>query len=220
MTAPEGRYVLHNRLGSGGFSVEAALTLAGLDFELVLGPSKPGAPNPESFRAVNPWNQVPVLITPGGTTLTESAAILAHLTIAHPDRGLGPEPGSDAHGAMLRWLVFMSVNLYEPILRRVRTIRYSTDEAGHEGVRRAAGQTLKAAFALIEAELGERPHLVGAALSVADIYLAMLNAWSGGGRGAPGCDALTRRVAAHPGIAAVWSRNFDHWLPTRWGAPA
>lgn len=210
-----GRWLLHNRPGSGGFAVEAALTLAGAEFDVVLGDSKPGTPNPESFRAVNPWNQVPVLVTPGGTTLTESAAILAHLSLVFP--GLGPAPGTDAHGTMLRWLVFMSVNLYEPTLRRVLPQRYTADEAGLRGVRAAAKATLAAAFGLLEAELAGRAHLVGGARSVADLYLAMLNAWAGAGRGFAGCDALTHAVAADPRVAPVWSRNFDHWLPDRWG---
>src|SRR5690606_15280090 len=79
-------YVLHNRLGSGGFAVQAALTAAGIPFELALLDSAPGTPLPESFAAVNPWRQVPVLVTPEGEVLTETAAILIYLVGRHPER--------------------------------------------------------------------------------------------------------------------------------------
>ncbi|MGB0554723.1 MAG: hypothetical protein ACPGQV_19495 [Alphaproteobacteria bacterium] len=45
---------LYNRPGSGVFVVESALVLAGVDFELTEGNSKPGTPLPESFRKINP----------------------------------------------------------------------------------------------------------------------------------------------------------------------
>jgi len=53
-------YKLYNRLGSGGFVVEAALTLCDEPFELINLDSTPGTELPESFRAFNPWGQVPV----------------------------------------------------------------------------------------------------------------------------------------------------------------
>ena len=43
-------YRLYNRLSSGGFVVEAALTLAGAAFELVELDSKVGTPLDDSFR--------------------------------------------------------------------------------------------------------------------------------------------------------------------------
>ena len=46
------RYHLYNRSGSGGFAVEAAPTLAGVDFELTKGDPKLGTPLPEFFRNI------------------------------------------------------------------------------------------------------------------------------------------------------------------------
>ena len=72
-------YKLYNRLGSGGFAVEAALSIAGEPFQLISLNSTPGTELPVSFREINPWGQVPVLITPEGKLMTESAAMLAFL---------------------------------------------------------------------------------------------------------------------------------------------
>ena len=63
-------YRLYNRLGSGGFVVEAALKLTEAPFELVELDSKVSTPLAETFRETNPWKQVPVLILPDGSTMT------------------------------------------------------------------------------------------------------------------------------------------------------
>ena len=111
-------YHLFNRPGSGGFVVEAALTLAEADFELTELASKAGTPLPESFRETNPWGQLPTLILPDGSTMTESSAMLIHLAACFPEKNLGPAPGTSEHAAFLRWIVFASVNLYESVVRR------------------------------------------------------------------------------------------------------
>jgi len=208
---------LYNRDGSGGFVVEAALTIAEAPFELVTLDSKPSTPLPESFRAVNPRGQVPVLITPDGTMMTESAAILIHLAACHPDSGLGPRPGTSEHARFLRWLVFMSVNLYEGLLHQIYADRFTTDPDGRAGVAKAAARRLKDSFAILERALEADAFLLGGEMSAADLYLAMLNAWYGAGRGLPRCEALTHRAARHPVIAPVWQRNFDDRLATNWG---
>ena len=59
-------YTLYNREGSGGFAVEAALVMADLPFELVTLSSTPGTPLDESFKATNPWGQIPTLIDSDG----------------------------------------------------------------------------------------------------------------------------------------------------------
>jgi len=95
-------YRLYNRVSSGGFAVEAALALAGADCELVELSSAPGTPLPASFRAVNPWGQVPTLVLPDGTVMTETGAILIHLAACFPEKALAPPPGTAAHATVLR----------------------------------------------------------------------------------------------------------------------
>ena len=100
-------YQLYNRDGSGDFVVEAALALAGAPFEIVKLDSKSGTALPDTFRGTNPWRQVPTLILPGGSTMTETAAILIHIAACYPDRALAPRPGTPAHAKFLRWLIFV-----------------------------------------------------------------------------------------------------------------
>lgn len=210
-------YKLYNRIGSGGFAVEAALTVAGEEFELITIESQPSTPLPVSFREINPWGQVPVLLTKDGTMMTETAAILIYIAHTHPGTGIGPRPSTGEYASLLRWIVFMSANIYEGVLRRIYPERYTTDPDGHDGVRTAAVQRNKSAFAVLENELRPDEFILGAKMSVADIYLAMLYAWSAGSDDFPLCEALTHRVAAHSAVAPVWQRNFDHRLKIKWG---
>lgn len=206
-------YTLYNRLGSGGFAVEAALTLAGIPHELVLLDSVPSTPLPEEFAKINPWKQVPALLTEDGTLITETAAILIWLAGRH--RALGPEPWSDAHGEFLRWIVFMGSNIYEGVLRQTYPARFTTD-TGTDAVRAAAAERNHAAFALIEATLEHRETLTPGGLGAADIFLSMLTVWHRRRDDLPRCMALARQVAEHPDLAAVWHRNFAHRLDKIW----
>ena len=129
-------YILYNRPGSDGVAVEAALTLADAPFELAELGSKAGTPLPDSFRETNPWGQVPTLILPNGTTMTETSAILVHFGLCFPDEHLAPPPGTSAHGAFLRWTTFANVNLYEAVVRRGYPFRFTDDLEGYDALRR------------------------------------------------------------------------------------
>ncbi len=209
-------YKLYNRTGSGGFAAEAALTLARQRYELITIESAPSTPLPESFRDINPWRQVPVLITTDGAMMTETGAILIYLATRYPGGDVGPEPATPEAAQLLRWIVFLSANVYEATLRRIYPERYTTDSDGAAGVRTAALQRNDEAFALLNNELDAGGFLLGARMSVADVYLAMLYAWHPG-QGFAELTALTHRVAGHDLIVPVWQRNFDHRLAIKWG---
>ena len=210
-------YKLYNRLGSGGFAVEAALSIAGKPFELISLNSTPGTELPVSFREINPWGQVPVLITPEGKLMTESAAMLAFLATQDSSGVLGPTVEQAEFAELMRWLVFLSANVYEAILRKGYPHRFTSDTAATEGVITAARQQAQRGFELADKQLQDCDYLIANSFSVADIYLAMLYAWHYDTNACPRCRALTHRVAADPRIAAIWQRNFDHRLAVKWG---
>jgi len=201
-------YRLYNRPGSGGFVVEAALALADADFELAELDSKPGTPLPESFRDHNPWRQVPTLILLDGSTMTETAAILIHLAACHPDKALAPPPGTPAHGAFLRWMVFANVNIYEAIIRLPYPDRYTTDPNGLEAVREASIARTGQALSVLENAIDPGPFLLGNAMSLVDVYVAMLFTWYRGDSDFPKLAALKAAVKQNPIVAAIWQRHF------------
>ena len=200
-------YTLYNRRGSGGFVVEAALALAGAPFELVELDSKAGTPLSESFRDTNPWGQLPTLILPNGTTMTETSAILIHLALCFPDKRLAPPPGTPAHGAFLRWTTFMNVNLYEAVLRRGYPFRFTDDPQGYDALRSAAIRRMGEALALVDAHV-EEPFLLGEDMTVADIYIAMFFIWHRGEIEAPRLVRIAEAVRDHPVVGPIWRRHF------------
>ena len=200
-------YTLYNRPGSGGVVVEAALTLADAPFELIELDSKAGTPLPESFRETNPWGQVPTLILPNGTTMTETSAILVHLGLCFPDKHLAPPPGTSAHGAFLRWTAFANVNLYEAVVRRGYPFRFTDDPEGYDALRSAATRRMREALALIDAHV-EGPFLLGEEMTVADIYIAMFFVWHRGGIEAPRLARIAQAVRGHPVVGPIWRRHF------------
>lgn len=201
-------YILYNRPGSGGFACEAAFELAGQPFDLISLDSKPSTPIPEDFRQINPWGQVPTMITPDGTMITETGAILIYIAGRHPGPHTGPQPWTDAHATMMRWTIFLSVNIYEGILRFAYPERYTTDPDGKQALLAAQANRNQQAFELLEAELDTKPFLLGDTLTVADVYMAMLYGWHGRRDALPNCNALTRSIATHPVVSPVWRRNF------------
>ena len=79
-------YTLYGFKGSGSASVEMALRVLGAEFRIVDAASwEPGSAL-EELRRANPLAQIPTLVLPDGSVMTESAAILIHL-------GLTARPG-------------------------------------------------------------------------------------------------------------------------------
>ena len=200
-------YTLYNRPGSGGFVVEAALTLADAPFELIELDSKAGTPLSESFRETNPWGQLPTLILPDGTIMTETSAILVHLSLCFPDKRLAPLPGTPAHAAFLRWMTFANVNLYEAVLRRGYPFRFTDDPAGYDALRSAAIRRMGEALSIIDAHV-EGPFLLGEEMTVADVYIAMFLVWNRGDVEAPRLARIAEAVRAHPVVGPIWRRHF------------
>ena len=89
-------YILYGYPASGSGAVEVALVAANIPFEMKDLDPDAGELESEAFLAINPRGQVPTLIHPDGSVITEVPAILLHLADAHPGCGLAPQSGSSA----------------------------------------------------------------------------------------------------------------------------
>lgn len=200
-------YTLYSHDGSGGFPVEAALVKAGAAFETVVIDTTKGDQNSADFVALNPMRQVPALVLPDGTLMTESAAMVIQLADSFPDKGLAPPHGTAGRARFLRWMVFMATALYEADLRYFYPDRYTSDPVGVEAVKTAGTAAMNRGFAVIEAALQDSPFLCGDELSMADVYLAMLRDWAPEPAAAPRIDEVAAAVAADPVIGPLWQRH-------------
>jgi glutathione S-transferase len=198
-------YKLYGQPGSGSIAVQVALEEIGAPYERIWVSND--AADMARLRAVNPTGKVPALVLPDGTAMFESAAMLVHLALSHPQSALAPQPGTSRHATFLQWMVFLSANVYEEALRIYYSSRYSTrGEADAEAIRLQATDDFRTHLALIGQGLG--PYVTGADYSIADVYLHVLASWYPGDKSelyarAPKLEAHAKLVSARPAVAKV-----------------
>ncbi len=215
-------YRLHNRLGSAGFAVEACLAAAGVDFDYDPMDSVPGQSLQGKISNVNPWNQIPVLELDDGSAITEVAAILAYLAVSEPAFQRGPVLWIDDLAQLLRWSVFLSVNVNEALLRQTYTERFIAPlpadmaDPAAEAVREAANTRIDQALKTIEAATAEHKFLLSDRPTPCDVYLAMLYGWYGPKPDLPKCTWITTQIATNEVIRPLWEKNFQGLMEVEW----
>jgi glutathione S-transferase len=204
-------YRLYGRRQTGAMAVQAALSEAGVPFDYIDMP-RPHTPDEiAAFAVINPRLQVPVLVHPDGTVITEGPAILSHIADAHPSTGLAPAPGSPARARHDRWIAFFQANVYEAMLRELFGERYTTDPGGAESVQDAATAYIHRHFQIFEGELAKGPYLFDQRFTLFDIYLWMLCFWMNETWLVTNCPRITRlwrEAQARPALARIGAAHF------------
>ncbi len=190
-------YTLLANPGTGSAIVEAALELAGLPYAIeTVDPWTAGASR-ERLRALNPLLQVPTLLLPDGSVMTESAAMVLLVADRAPAAGLAPATDDAARPAFLRWLIFLVGSLYP-------TFTFGDDPSRWVGDAAARDQ--------LEEALDPAPWCLGATFSALDLYVGVMTHWRPRRAWfAEHCPVLHRVAQAVDGEARlrkVWARNF------------
>lgn len=204
-------YTLYGRKGSGSFAVEAVLAETGQKYKFIEAtPGADGKPHPGLLK-LNPLGQVPTLVLPDKTVMTESAAMVIYLCDRYAKTGLAPAPTSKQRAAYLRWLVFMSANMYPSVLRLYYSDRFSTDVIAAAGIKDAALASLDREWGILSKALGKGPWLLGKKFSAADIYAAMLATWNQDMPAFyakyPNVKTHCERVRSRKQIGPIWAAN-------------
>lgn len=208
-------YVLYGGVGTGAVAVEAALTLAGQAYEAV---DAPATDAPASVAPENAMRQVPALTFPSGETLTESAAILMRVAELHPDARLAPGPGDAARGQFLRWMSFVSAAIYSHYWLKDDPSRLVMDVGLYADVNRRIEARISDCWAVMEAATEPSPWILGAELSVLDVYVTVVSRFRPRRRRfyevAPRLGEVVRALDADPRLAGLWARRYpfvDGW---------
>ena len=194
-------HVLYGSRGSGSAAIEAASWVPG--------------PGLDELRTVNPLAQIPTLVLPDGTVLTESAAILMHLGLAHPDTTLLPAEAS-ARAQTLRGLVYIAANCYAAIGIIDFPERWCTDadEATSKRIKAGSTQRLHELWDIFADTFPAQPFLGGRDMGALDLLAAVVSRWSGSrphlAASRPAFRALLAHIESDPRVAAVFTR---HWPP-------
>jgi GST-like protein len=153
-------------------------------------------------------------VSDDGRVMTESAAILIDLGLAHPASGLLPDDTAD-RAQVLRGLVLVAANCYAAIGVIDHPERWLPEgtEAEHQRLRDGARRRLHEAWSVFAEQFPPRHDFLGGARPGAlDLLAAVVSRWSGArphlARQHPGLHALLLRVQAHPVLEPVFRR---HW---------
>ncbi|MEO7390910.1 MAG: glutathione S-transferase family protein [Ramlibacter sp.] len=207
-------YTLYGSKGSGSAAVEMALEVCGLPYRTVRASTWEEDSAVAELRQVNPLQQIPTLVLPGGGVLTESAAILLHLglDVAAPGQLLPAQTAERAQA--VRGLVFIAANCYSAISIMDYPQRWTaaTDEAQLEALRLGTRRQLYRHWEIFADTFGAAPFLSGAAPGALDFLAAVVSRW-GGARAhlqanRPALLETVQRVETHDSVAPVFRR---HW---------
>ena len=195
--------------GWGSTIVEAALAMAGVDYGIEA--VDPRGKGRDRLLALNPLGQLPTLILPDGRVMTESAAIVLHLSELNPEADLAPPAGDPTRPDFLRWLVFLVAAIYPTFAVGDVPQRWIAGESNQKALTKGAIEQRCRNWLMVE-QAAKAPWFLGERFSALDIYLGAMTRWRPGRawfeKNCPKLHAIAREADAHPGPAAVFRRNF------------
>jgi GST-like protein len=211
-------YTLYGKKGSGSASTQTALEIIGAPYRVIETASwEPNDAFAELLK-VNPLGQIPTLVLPDGSALSESAAILIHLGSAHSESGLLPRDPS-ARAQAVRGLVFIAANCYAAISVIDFPERWcadaDSDESVRERIRAGTRARLHRHWEMFADLFPARPYLGGEQIGALDVLAAVVSKWSGSRQHLKEARLAFHetllRIEAHPKVAQVFAQ---HWPAT------
>jgi GST-like protein len=197
---------------SGSIAVEAVMTLLRMPYTLVEGVTWADEAARQRVAPHNPLQQVPTLVLPGGEIMTETAAILIDLADRHPAAGLAPVPTDARRRQFLRWMVYVSSEIYALYWIKPDVTRIGAPLVCRQAVIDALHERIAFCWKNMDAQLQPDRYLLGAELTVLDVYVAVVSRF--GPRRtqfyqtAPKMAPVVRRVDADERLSKFWRERF------------
>lgn len=212
MTAANRGYTLYGARGWGSALVEGFFALADIyfSFEDVNGFDQPGEAR-DRLTAINPLAQVPTLILPDGTVMTESAAIALLLSERHPHSQIAPAPSDPRRPMFLRRLIWIVANIYPTFTYYDYPLRWVASEP--DLFQERVLDYRKALWLEFEKAIHRgSTGVLGDQISALDVYVAVMTRWRPGlawfRQHCPVLSSIGQRAVESPVLGSVLSRNF------------
>jgi GST-like protein len=206
-----GSYTLFSVRGWGSALAEAMLGFcaAPVRIEDVTGFDRPGAAR-DRLLSVNPLAQIPTLLLPDGTAMTESAAIALLLAERHPQAGLAPAPGTPLRHTFLRRLIWIAANIYPTFTYGDYPERWVSAEA--QSLQSSTDAFRERLWREFDTDVREGGWALGPHFCALDIYVAVMTHWrprrAWFAAHCPRLSAIAARADSHPLLTAILQRNF------------
>ncbi|MGL4768022.1 MAG: glutathione S-transferase family protein [Formosimonas sp.] len=188
----------------------------GLPFELLLVDRSVHAQKSAAYLALNPNGTIPTL-QHGELVLFETAAIACYLAELRPEAGLIPPAGTAARGEFYKWMFWLANTFHSALMPYFYAERWvdAGNDAGAAQVKHHGQERIAPLLRILDDALaqGGQDYLLGADLSVVDVYAFMLCRWTRnfvGDACAPARDwphirPYLERILARPAVQRVYA---------------
>ena len=207
MTAPS-PLRLYGCANSRSLRAAWALEEAGAQYEYMAVDLFKGEGRSPQFLALNPAGKVPVLVD-ADLTLTESAAIVAHIGDRFPASGLMPS-GSAARADCLRWMFYATTELEQPLWTIAKHRFALPKDKRVAGMDETARWEFSNAAKVLDEAFSQKEFICGSTFSGADILLGHTLAWARSAKVAldsPTLAAYLDRLYARPALTRARERE-------------
>ena len=197
--------------GCGSAIAEAAFALARIPLAYEEVDYSAGSPTRERLLKVNPLGQVPALLLPDGTVMTESLAMIHYVNDLAPKAGLIPAKGNPLRVPFYRWAVFIIAALYPTWTYGDEPAKWVEDTQGAKQLRESTDRHRQVLWMQLE-EQAVGPWFLGDRMTALDLYVAAMTRWRPGSswfaKHTPKLVAIAQKTSATAGVADVMKRNF------------
>jgi GST-like protein len=197
--------------GCGNAIVECAFALAGIDIDYEEVDYSADSPTRPRLLEVNPLGQVPTLVLPDGTVMTESLAMIHYVDDVAPKAGLIPARGDPLRPVFYRWAVHLVAAVYPTFTYGDDPKKWVADETGSKQLRASTDAHRQEMWRGLESIAGS-PWFLGDKRSAIDLYIASMTRWRPGRKwfdaNTPKIVAIAQRASALEELAPVMKKNF------------
>ena len=163
------------------------------------------------LEKINPLAQIPTLVLPDGSVMTESAAITLWLADEAKSTDLVPEPDAPERAQFLRWLIFITSNIYPTYNYADEPSRFVPEESAQKGFEDRVNEYAKKLYLILNDE-AQGPWFLGDRFSAIDIYICAMSHWRPGRpwfeQNAAKLFDIVNATKAIPKLSKVWARNY------------
>ena len=173
-------YVLYGGDFTRAVLVQWVLEEGGLEYELRKIDVFKGEHRATEFLAINPAGLVPVMITPDGQALYETAALMVYLADRHGLTDLAPSETDPSRGLFLSTIFYLASDIQSEMKRFHYPHRFSPRREDDSTIQDMAKSLVLSRLAVMNDRLAQSgPYALGTRFSLADSYLTYWVAWLG-----------------------------------------
>lgn len=205
-------YELIGSLGCGSAIAEMAFAAAGFSVAVTDLPYLEPGPGRDRLLSLNPLGQVPTLVLPDGSSMTESAAIVLHIADLAPGSGLVPAPGLPERPRFLNLLALLVGAIYPTFTYGDEPSDWTDAGPAAKRLRKTTDARREMLWAHVERSVEPAPFVLGPRMSALDLYVCAMVRWRPRlpwfEEHAPRLLGARAAALRNPAVAAVAAR---HW---------